>query len=149
MTNEEKELLFKEICACLHYGVKIFDEGFNEYEYSNVIHIGNDYTILAETFDEDIQYFPKIDDIKIYLRPMSSMTEEEFQKLRSICPHSIINKTNVTGWFIGINGSDYGRISRIDEISKFIDWLNAHHFDYRGLIEKGLAIEAPKNMYKV
>ena len=29
-----------------------------------------------------------------------------------------------------------------------IDWLNAHHFDYRGLIEKGLALEAPKGMYK-
>jgi hypothetical protein len=28
------------------------------------------------------------------------------------------------------------------------DWLNAHHFDYRGLIEKGLALEAPEGMYK-
>ena len=29
-----------------------------------------------------------------------------------------------------------------------IDWLNAHHFDYRGLIEKGLAIKAPEVIYK-
>ena len=36
------------------------------------------------------------------------------------------------------------------ELSDFrrIDWLNAHHFDYRGLIEKGLALEMPKDMYK-
>jgi hypothetical protein len=79
--------------------------------------------------------------VKPYLRPMSSITEEEFQELHSICPHSVINKTNVPGWIIGISGSDYGRISRIDEISKLIDWLNTHHFDYHGLIEKGLAVE--------
>lgn len=56
-------------------------------------------------------------------------------------PHSTFNKTNVSGWIIGIDGSEYGRISRIDEISKLIDWLNKHHFDYSGLIEKRLAIE--------
>jgi hypothetical protein len=75
------------------------------------------------------------------------MTEEEFQELHSVCPHSTFNKTNASDWIIGIDGSDYGRISRVDEISKLIDWLNAHHFDYRGLIEKGLAIEAPSGMY--
>ena len=59
----------------------------------------------------------------------------------------MINKTNVTEWFVGINGSDYGRISRVDEISEFIDWLNENHFDYRGLIPMGLALEAPEGMY--
>jgi hypothetical protein len=78
---------------------------------------------------------------------MSSMTEKEFQELHSICPHSTFNKTNVSGWIIGIDGSEYGRISHIDEISKLIDWLNTHHFDYRGLIDKGLALEAPEGMY--
>ena len=71
-------------------------------------------------------------EIKPYLRPMSSMTEEE--RLESL----------EFAW-----EDDYGRLASYDEnIPKYIDWLNSHHFDYRGLIEKGLAIEAPEGMYK-
>ena len=61
---------------------------------------------------------------KPYLRSMSSMTEEEESEYLNLDP-----LTN--GWYV------------------VADWLNAHHFDYRGLIEKGLAIEAPENMYKI
>ena len=60
-----------------------------------------------------------------YLRPMSSMTEKE----------SAI-KYELFGNYI------------LDNCPAYIDWLNAHHFDYRGLIEKGLALEAPEDMYK-
>jgi hypothetical protein len=35
------------------------------------------------------------------------------------------------------------------DINSYIDWLNKHHFDYRGLIEKGLALEAPEGMYSI
>ena len=63
---------------------------------------------------------------------MSSMTEEEkkdYDLLRShIC-------------------DEYNRYC-FDTV-KSIDWLNSHHFDYRGLIEKGLAIEAPSDMYNL
>ena len=62
-------------------------------------------------------------DIKPYLRPMSSMTEDEGVEL---------DNTVIMG--------NYG-----DDA----DWLNAHHFDYRGLIKKGLALEAPEGMYKI
>ena len=71
-----------------------------------------------------------IEDIKPYLRPMSSMTEEEKAQMKKL-------------WF------DNNRVIFLDpkEIrcyrfydSNVVDWLNAHHFDYRGLIEKGLAI---------
>ena len=107
------------------------------------------YLILLECMDDPNGRFVTSDILKIkpYLRPMSSMTEEEFQGLRSICPHANFNQTNNPEWVVGISGSDYGRISRVDEISRFIDWLNAHHFDYRGLIPMGLAIEEPEGMY--
>ena len=36
----------------------------------------------------------------------------------------------------------------LESLDKAVDWLNAHHFDYRGLIDKGLAFEAPEEMYK-
>ena len=63
---------------------------------------------------------------KPYLRPMSSMTEEERKIYMEIGSHLC------------------GEIAA----KTMIDWLNANHFDYRGLIEKGLALEAPEGMYK-
>ena len=65
---------------------------------------------------------------KPYLRPMSSMTEEEENKYNSL------------------NGYEKGIFPHTEEA---FDWLNAHHFDYRGLIEKGLALEAPEDMYNI
>ena len=65
-----------------------------------------------------------------YLRPMSSMTEEERKELTEI---------NCQG---NLAEHKYAVFYRSQ------DWLNAHHFDYRGLIEKGLAFEAPIEMYK-
>ena len=35
-----------------------------------------------------------------------------------------------------------------DKALELLDWLNAHHFDYRNLIGKGLALRAPEGMYK-
>lgn len=156
-SEKEKQLLFKDLCARLPYKVRckcVSGLGGGETEKGVLKYVGNCYVVISNYYEGvplhsgfvNNVFYP-IENIKPYLRPLSSMTEEEFQKLRSICPHSMINKTNVTGWFVGINGSDYGRISRVDEISEFIDWLNAHHFDYRSLIKKGLALEAPEGMY--
>ena len=64
----------------------------------------------------------RIENVRLYLRPMSSMTEEE--------------------------EIYYNTVYTTLKFYKKEDWLNAHHFDYRGLIEKGLALEAPEGMYK-
>lgn len=130
MTQEDRELLLKDIYARLPYGIFVKEGDVDD----RVIY----------THD----YHPHIETCKPYFRPMSSMTEEEFQELHSICPHSTFNKTNVSDWIVGIDGSEYGRISRINEISKLIDWIDKNMFDYRGLIEKGLALEAPEGMYE-
>ena len=68
----------------------------------------------------------RVDPIKPYLRPMSSMTAEE--------------KEEYINLFEGMPFCP-------DPIS-LLDWLNAHYFDYRDLIEQGLALEAPEGMYK-
>ena len=122
MTQEDKELLLKDLCARLPYGVKydiVLDDG--EYGSGGVLYddLKNGYLDI-----EDLHI------VRPYLRPMSSMTEQE----------------NHTYWCMNANpgtGVDY-----IVFAPELIDWLNAHHFDYRGLIEKGLAIEAPDGMYK-
>ena len=70
-----------------------------------------------------------VDEVKPYLRPMSSMTEEEKEEYKKL--QHCLNDTMLT-------------------ISLLNNWLNEHHFDYRGLIKKGLAIEVTKenNTYK-
>jgi hypothetical protein len=78
--------------------------------------------ITEGTYGEHIY---NIEDIKPYLRPMSSMTKEEMAKYHSYC-------------------DSYYDIY-FDTVAS-IDWLNKHHFDYRHLIEKGLAIEASEGM---
>ena len=124
MTQEEKELLLKDLCARLPYGVKLrYVEDLVVKKESHTITLNNIY--LEHIINGDA-------DIKPYLRSMSSMTEEER-----------------TEYFL-LKHRDNDRddnIILVDEASMLIDWLNKHHFDYRGLIGKGLAIEAPEGMY--
>jgi len=131
MTQEDKELLIKELCARLPYGVKI-QHGVN-YRPMQLWNIG-----ILELGTYNRAYynnglnndFYSVEKIKPYLRPMSSMTEkekEEYDKLFTI--HSE-GETYCENW-------------------EWIDFMNSHHFDYRGLIEKGLALPAPEGMYNL
>jgi hypothetical protein len=72
------------------------------------------------------------DAFKPYLRPMSSMTEEEKKEYELLANHCIVTSIG----FVHL------------EATLLIDWLNEHHFDYRGLIPMGLALEASEDMYK-
>lgn len=135
MAQEDKELLLVDLSARLPYMVKIeltwwvMDEG----------------TCINTTLEPDhIEQLLNDEDggteIKPYLRPMSSMTEEECIELDNI-EATIEDISKV------IPNVPY----HIEVVSpKQIDWLNAHHFDYRNLIEKGLAIEVTEenNPYK-
>jgi len=125
MTQEEKDLLLKDLCARLPYGVKVFDDMGRTY----TLNVGNAYFIDLIYGDGDYVEPP----FKPYLRPMSSMTEEEelgFIAIGDVVLH-------------------YTEKKHICILSlEQMDWLNAHHFDYRGLIDKGLALEAPEGMYK-
>ena len=128
MTQQEKELLFIDLCARLPYYPyalfdldKRFDGGFQA-PIIGMVNKGNTGVIK---YNQEFYAYGcitpfSIDEFRIYLRPMSSMTEKERKYLQKLpFPYN------------------------------FVDWLNAHHFDYRGLIEKGLALEAPEGMYKI
>lgn len=142
MNQEDKKILLQDLSARLPYGVKIMVEGWDsdmgcEFTTVETLRGINDrfiYTIWDKTGDKEKHSIVEplsILDYKPFLRSMSSMTEEEMEEYNNIdnraysCP------------------KDYAHIQAKDRI----DWLNAHHFDYRGLIEKGLAFEAPKGMY--
>ena len=120
MTQEDKELLLKDLCGRLPYGVvtnKTCLEGSKTMAYDSVVEVADIDMLLNNSVEEIEKYHYSI---KPYLRPMSSMTEEEHSRLRA--------------------AYDNGSGGLFDEYSH-IDWLNAHHFDFRGLIKKGLAIE--------
>ena len=118
MNKEDKELLYKGLCSRLPYGVKIYKALYG-----------------ATTLNErDIESFRKgFDDIIIpYLRSMSSMTEEEKKEYNSLC-----DAVPISYYTFGYIVEDIELYDNFDSI----DWLNKHHFDYHGLIERGLAIE--------
>lgn len=125
MTQEEIKLLLTDLCARFPYGVKIAIHGSGKLILRNVINSSIGWYVDAEGAPTDFS----IDEVKPYLRPMSSMTEEEYKTYKNVSHHS-----------------HYGSPS--EQYYSSIDWLNEHHFDYRGLIEKGLALEAPEDMYK-
>ncbi len=126
MTQEEKERLLMDLCARLGYNVKVKLES----KPRKIIGIVGDNIIVNGVIDgKKVLNEYNIDefDIKPYLRLMSSMTEEE--------------DTRRCAFLDDIEGGIE------DAIPNYIDWLNSHHFDYRGLIEKGIALEAPEGMY--
>lgn len=114
MKQEDKQLLLKDLCARLPYKVIVHICSRGENTVRDVI-LSEDN--ITNAFEVPEGWWKEI---KPYLRPMSSMTEEESKEFANM---EIVGYNNY-------------------------DWLNAHHFDYRGLIEKGLALEAPEGMYK-
>ena len=75
---------------------------------------------------------------KLLLQPMSSMTEEEQKEFDEFC---------VIDYDAWMENGIVGYKNQAEIMTKGVDWLNAHHFDYRGLIEMGLALEAPEGLY--
>jgi len=134
MAQEEKELLLKDLCARVPYGVIINKKVSHSHQIEELNDIG-----YGQRSDEVyINGYP-LKNSKPYLRPMSSMTEEEWLKLKEWI--SIASDTKGKVYFDGFRD-----ISAEDTI-KAIDYLLSHHFDFHNLIEKGLALEAPDGMY--
>ena len=125
MTQEEKQLLLKDLCARIPYDTLV---QLNPGAY------GKPQTCRLTGVDDGEVYLNvdpdpfRIYNIRPYLRPMSSMTKEEEKERNNI---ALFHSGNIAS------------------VPTYIDFLNKHHFDYRGLIEKGLALEAPRDMYKI
>ena len=154
MTQEEKELLLKDLCARLPYDVKVCIKLPNHQEKTFEKQIGDLKEItryggyLVNSKGIDYRSFNL--DIKPYLRPMSSMTKKEFENLKeySELKYEQLDLASFQ------NGTYKCLDFYLSEVPSYVvilvfDWLNTHHFDYRGLIERGLALEAPVNMYKI
>ena len=148
MTQEEKQLLLKDLCARLPYEVQCHIKHI--YHLSGWIDEGDviltgfrqdEFTKETEPLFRNPGGNPKIvfpiDSVKPYLRPMSSITEEEKAEFETL-GWRIDEMDNNTPW----NHNAYKEFEGVD-------WLNKKMFDYRGLITVGLALEAPEGMYKI
>lgn len=161
MTTEDKLLLVQDLCARLPYGVQV---QHITTQFSGTLHDiiayplynkdSNIYDIYATTnfFGEGdcvyLEYF------KPYLFPLRNITEQQVKEIVNLVWPGVkcdvyldIEEPEVDIEFNDCTSSYL--LSEIDSLGyKVIDYLNAHHFDYRGLIEKGLAIDAiGKNIY--
>lgn len=129
MKQEEKELLLKDLSARLPYGIKVknIEEENTVGEVFAINRNKKTNNIVVSYYlsdDCDTLSCTQIEFVRPYLRPVSSMTpseQKEFRKLNDFYNHPS---------------------------HELIDFYNSHHLDYRSLISKGLALEAPSDMYK-
>lgn len=145
MTQEDKELLIKDLCGRVPYGVKC--QCFDKDTTASLTGVKSNIELY---FDElDFKEFDGIANInydycKPYLFPMSSITEEQIKELKDVINKEVeIIVEQLDTHDYGIDNGKYHFNALLQ-----LDWLNKNHFDYRGLIEKGLAIDATgKNIY--
>lgn len=122
MTQEQEELLLKDLCARLPYGVilnccEIVSEPLTRISYKGLVN--DDYDI---------------DEVKPYLFPLSSMTEEQKEEYVKLQQRVIYNGRGLVNL----------------DVMKYVDWCYKHHIDINDLIPKGLAIDATnKNIYQL
>lgn len=145
MTQQDKDLLLRDLCARLPYGVVVkHPYGFGKLE--SITKEGSEYDLTFDTHDDN--YYKLDKSIKPYLRPMSSMTDEEKEEIEEItqgCFH-VTNGYSI----VSVEWRDAAVFTSHYDAMRIIDWLNSHHFDFRGLIEMGLAIAVTEenNPYK-
>ena len=121
MKQEDKELLLKDLCGRLPYETTIaYCQNENDW-FEEEVGVG----IISICINDEYV-------VKPYLFPLSCMTEEQLNVIRDY-------NNSIEGRLVGMQG----------RAIYLIDWLNKNHFDYRGLIEKGLAIDATNlNIYR-
>ena len=131
MTQQEKQLLIKDLCSRLPYGVMLrFEEITGDYnDRLRCIDLKNDDALYINGICVYDSSYETRTTIKPYLRDILDMTEEE-----KTYYDNLLGKNIYTTRY---------------SACRLIDWLNEHYFDYNDLIEKGLALKASNEMYKI
>lgn len=162
MSQEDKELLLKDLSARLPYNV-IVDYDYNAFDVHNGNYVKHGSKCILNCYLLEVFISPRQNEkgeyIKPYLRSLSFMTEKEAKEIATLHGLKNILSVKITDEYIDVIIDDgVSSIKRItlwyDELVTSIecfDWLNKYYFDYRGLIPKGLAIAVNKsnNPYKV
>ena len=145
-------MLLKDLCARLPYGVIV------KYKQKTLYPVG-EYTVNVKADDDILQHRLKHLDFKPYLRPMSSMTEEEKKDLLNYVVgkdskyFEICDDVSITDKSSDVQDVKSFELKWINfnpnTTSQYIEWLLKNHFDFCDLIQRGLALTAPDGMYKI
>ena len=140
MTKEKEKLLELDISYRLPFHKLIVKWGEENF---NILDIGFGRVTLVKPLMSITSGAPLIHEVKPYLRPLSSMTEEEKEELR------LEHEKDERLFIECINKSKQGDNSMRGKVITHYaaDWCNKNNFDYRGLIPMNLALEAPEGMY--
>ena len=144
MTQEEKLLLLEDLSARLLYNVKFSFNLLDEEKQEVVNTVCTLFSLNTDGYCEALEVSGHIplEFAKPYLRPMNSMTEDEY--------NDMYNELYLSQkeFYTNCGNTDYiGKYIRLIANDTVNDWLNKNMFDYRGLIKRGLALEAPEGMY--
>lgn len=131
MTKEEKEILLRDLGTRIGTDTKLSIDSMNGLYSLHLI--GETMITVKHISSSKLYYFP-IAEVKPFLRPLSNMTDEEREEFRS--------RDGVMSY-----SPQHDSWALCAFAATAFDWLGENHFDYRGLIEKGLALEAPEGMY--
>lgn len=148
MTQEEKELLIRDLCGRLPYGVKVWYKysTWHSEKFATSIRLADEKIALSSKFNKEGDWFPVEEAgeilIKPYLRSISSMTEEEKEELRDTYTFLYSEYP-----FDDEDEDEEDVGGHYEPSAETYDWYNRKMFDYRGLIPKGLALEATEGMY--
>lgn len=148
MTQEDKKLLLKDLCSRLPYGVKISVQSWDEREMEYVDRIDVLYSVNGDEYIKSVNedYDFSLEDIKPYLFPLSSMTDELWDK--EFRGYSITEFTRDSFKYGCETLEFYDYNPDLSSMVGFINQLIKNHFDIYGLISKGLAIDATElNIY--
>ena len=140
MKQEDKELLLKDLCARLPY--KTYVKTTKGIGYVYAINTSQLIELSVANVSEYWSEVFNIDEIKPFLRPMSSMTEEEKNELKQISNEYLEDWTNSQ------TSIDKWKLDAKISYKRSV-FYNSHYLDWNGLIELGLALEAPDGMYNI
>ena len=143
MTQEDKELLLEDLSARVPFKVKLYIESL----VNPIIHdkgIRTLATVLPTrgAIEYDIQGSNQgiiVELVKPILRPLSSMTDEERKELKILFDAEEVTNDSI-GFLEGGTLEDYVSQIGFSFCGEITSWLISHHFDYRNLIDKGLAV---------
>ena len=145
MKQDDKDLLLKDLCARLPYGVKCIVTK-SRTEEGQKGDVGKIVDICLEGVEciDTSPFFSEFGNFKPYLFPLSSINTELICKLNNLLPeYCRLTKNQI----IGVSGDDYREI-KLEQLDNLFKFFNLFHVDFRNLIEKGLAMDATgKNIY--
>lgn len=144
MTKEEKNLLFKDLCGRLPYGVEV-QVTIHETVYdARVEAVWSDGTVYVEKNESD-DALVDVTKVKPYLFPLSALSVPEMNEIVEMTncnfPWDLLNEDEKLNWTVGgLVESELFSLT-LEQIDSISEWFKRNGYDYMGLIEKGLAVE--------